>query len=188
MGMGRWSGIRLVVSALCRLNERCRWALSRAKFMKGTGKGGRGRRPCICILFIAVLPLGKPVAIWWARVCGFTHSEAAQVSSAKAVSLDGGPGGTPTLHRLLVIHPCSARPRGPEAGAWGPTPCRRQQAVCPRDDRHAFSLGQQVEPPSAANHPDMELHPPPPALHPPPCLLGYDSTCSRSDPDYLSLE
>jgi hypothetical protein len=31
-----------MVSALCRLNERGRWALSQAEFMKGLGKKGRG--------------------------------------------------------------------------------------------------------------------------------------------------
>jgi hypothetical protein len=132
-----------MVSALCRLNECGRWALSQARFMKGLGKreGGRG--------LVFVFSLFQPAAgqSCCHLVCspsGFTHSEAGRVSSAKRESgwRSRGTHFAPPVGNPSVF----GRAQETRSCCVGPHARRRQQAVV-LGTADMRTVGQSVEPP-----------------------------------------
>lgn len=115
-----------MVSALGRLNERGRWALSQARFMKGLGK--REGEPALYLYSLySTLPLGKAVAILCAAPVGLRIRKQPG-SAVQSKSLDGGtrethfapPVGNPSVFgRALETRSCCV----------GPYARRRQQAA-----------------------------------------------------------
>ncbi len=161
------------------LNERgCGRALSRAKFMKGPGRKGRGAGPVFVCSFLQAVPVWAQLVFdLVCRPSGFTHSEAAQVSSAKAervwMAVPGNPLYTACWQSSIRVRSGSGDPNMLRGALRLPEAASRRS----RDSRPAH-LGGQVEPCSAANHPDMAATPSPGRRF----LLGCCSTCSRREP------